>query len=58
VHDFVISDDLDTNFLTTSGHISSSDHVGEDALAGVTEHVVAAVQHLTGLNPVVPEDKS
>ena len=58
MHDFVVTDDLDADLLPASGNISSTDDVGEDALPGVAEHVVAAVQHFARLNPVIPEDEN
>jgi hypothetical protein len=43
MHDFVISDDLDADFLTSPCDVSGSNDVWENSLAGVAENVVSAI---------------
>ncbi len=56
MHDFVISDDLDADFLTSACDVSCPNDVWENSLAGVAENVVSAIQHFAGLNAVITEE--
>ncbi len=56
MHDFVISDDLDADFLTSTCDVSCPNDVWENSLTGVAENVVSAIQHFAGLNAVITEE--
>ena len=58
MHNFMIPDDLDTDFLTPSCNVSCTDNVWEDTLACVAEHVVSTVQDFASLNAIIAIGKN
>ena len=53
VHNFVVPDDLDANFLVGFHGVSSPDNIGKDTLTSVAKHTVSSVHNFADPDSVV-----